>query len=113
MTLVGRLTKDPELRYTAEGNAVSNVTLAVNRPFRSQAGDYEADFVQCTLWRKTAENTAQYCKRGSVVGITGRIQTRRYENSDGKKMYVTEVIADLVQFLGPKKTEQEYEHIGL
>ena len=77
VTLVGRLTKDPELRYTAEGKAVSNVTIAVNRPFRNKEGEYEADFVQCTLWKKTAENTAQYCRRGSIIGITGRIQTRQ------------------------------------
>lgn len=120
VTLVGRLTKDPELRYTAEGKAVSNVTIAVNRPFRNKEGEYEADFVQCTLWKKTAENTAQYCRRGSIIGITGRIQTRHYENQEGKKVYVTEVVAEMVQFVGPKKIEmpapaqnQEYEHIGL
>ena len=85
VTLVGRLTKDPDLRYTAEGKAVSNVTVAVNRPFRNKEGDYEADFVQCTLWKKTAENTAQYCRRGSIVGITGRIQTRHYTIKKAKK----------------------------
>ena len=120
VTLVGRLTKDPELRYTAEGKAVSNVTIAVNRPFRNKGGEYEADFVQCTLWKKTAENTAQYCRRGSIIGITGRIQTRHYENQEGKKIYVTEVVAEMVQFVGPKKIDmpvpnqkREFEHIGL
>lgn len=121
VTLVGRLTKDPELRYTAEGKAVSNVTIAVNRPFKNKEGEYEADFVQCTLWKKTAENTAQYCRRGSIIGITGRIQTRNYENQDNKKVYVTEVVAEMVQFVGPKKVEappvivqsKEFEHIGL
>lgn len=116
VTLVGRLTKDPELRYTADGKAVSNVTIAVNRPFRNQAGEYDADFVQCTLWRKTAENTAQYCRRGSMIGITGRIQTRRYENQEGKQVYVTEVVAEMVQFVGPRKLDvpkQAYESIGL
>lgn len=116
VTLVGRLTKDPELRYTSEGKVVSNVTIAVNRPFRNKAGEFEADFVQCTLWKKTAENTAQYCRRGSMIGITGRIQTRYYENQEGKRTYVTEVVAEMVQFVGPKKLEipnQEYEHIGL
>ena len=105
VTLVGRLTKDPELRYTADGKAVSNVTIAVNRPFRNKEGEYEADFVQCTLWKKTAENTAQYCRRGSIIGITGRIQTRHYENQEGKKVYVTEVVAEMVQFVSPKKVE--------
>lgn len=118
VTLVGRLTKDPELRYTTEGKAVSNVTLAVDRPFRNKAGTYDADFVPCTLWKKAAENTAEYCRRGSVVGITGRIQTRNYENQEGKRMYVTEVVAEIVQFMSKKKPEAPaqqpaYEHIGL
>lgn len=118
VTLVGRLTKDPELRYTSEGKAVSNVTLAVDRPFRNKAGAYETDFINCTLWKKAAENTAQYCCRGSVVGITGRIQTRNYENQEGKRKYVTEVIAEIVQFMNMKKPvaliqQPAYEQIGL
>lgn len=118
VTLVGRLTKDPELRYTSEGKAVSNVTLAVDRPFRNKAGAYETDFINCTLWKKAAENTAQYCRHGSVVGITGRIQTRNYENQEGKRTYVTEVIAEIVQFMNMKKPaalvqEPAYEQIGL
>ncbi|WP_285767899.1 single-stranded DNA-binding protein [Peribacillus sp. SI8-4] len=116
VTLVGRLTKDPILRYTPEGKAVSNVTLAVNRNFRNTVGDYEADFVQCIIWNKSAENTAQYCRKGTLIGITGRIQTRRYENKDGKNIYVTEVVAEMVQFLGPKQQEvkqEEFEQIGL
>ncbi|PLT31732.1 single-stranded DNA-binding protein [Peribacillus deserti] len=102
VTLVGRLTKDPELRYTPEGKAVSTVVLAVNRNFKNAQGDFEADFVHCILWRKTAENTTQFCKKGSVLGVTGRIQTRNYNNQEGKKIYVTEVIAESVRFLGPK-----------
>lgn len=118
VTLVGRLTKDPELRYTPDGKAVSNITLAVNRNFRNTAGDYEADFVHCTIWNKTAENTAQYCRKGSIIGITGRIQTRRYDNQEGKKVYVTDVVAELVQFIGTKQQQIEvktndFEHIGL
>jgi single-strand DNA-binding protein len=116
VTIVGRLTRDPELRYTAEGRAVSNVTVAVNRNYRNQGGDYDADFVSCTLWQKTAENTANYCRKGSVVGITGRIQTRNYENQEGKRVYVTEVIAENVRFLGPKQAEtktNEFEKIQL
>jgi single-strand DNA-binding protein len=114
VTLVGRLTRDPELRYTPEGTAVSNVTLAVNRNFRNGDGEYTADFVQCTLWKKTAENTVQYCRKGSIVGIVGRIQTRSYENQDGKKVYVTDVVAETVRFVGTKQAEnakQEYEAI--
>ncbi|MCO0595923.1 single-stranded DNA-binding protein [Peribacillus butanolivorans] len=116
ITLVGRLTKDPELRYTPDGKAVSNITLAVNRNFRNTVGDYEADFVQCIIWKKTAENTAQYCKKGALIGITGRIQTRRYENQEGKKVYVTEVVAEKVQFIGSRQNDvkpKDFEHIGL
>ncbi|MRX73012.1 single-stranded DNA-binding protein [Bacillus lacus] len=103
--LVGRLTRDPDIRYTAEGAPVAHITLAVSRPFKSASGEIETDFVQCTLWRKTAENTANYCRKGSIVGVSGRIQTRNYESSDGKKVYVTEVIADSVRFMGGKPRE--------
>ncbi|WP_108668896.1 single-stranded DNA-binding protein [Peribacillus acanthi] len=108
--LVGRLTKDPELRYTPEGKAVSNITLAVNRNFKNADGDYEADFVHCTIWRRSAENLAQYCQKGSLVGISGRIQTRNYSNQEGKKVYVTEVVAEGVKFFSkvnssPKERE--------
>lgn len=107
VTLVGRLTKEPELKVTTEGRSVVNVTLAVNRNFRNQKGEIDADFVQCTLWGKTAENTALYCTKGSLIGITGRIQTRSYENQEGKKTYVTEVIAEAVKFLDKRKTSAE------
>lgn len=100
--LVGRLTKDPDLHYTAEGQAVTNVVLAVNRNYKNQAGEIDTDFVNCTLWRKTAENTASYCRKGSVIGVTGRIQTRNYESQEGKRVYVTEVIAESVRFLSQK-----------
>ena len=116
VTLVGRLTKDPELRYTPDGKAVSNITLAVNRNFRNTVGNYEADFVQCIIWKKSAENTAQYCKKGAIIGITGRIQTRRYENQEGKYVYVTEVVTERVQFIGTKQNDgkpKDFEHIGL
>ncbi|KQL51084.1 single-stranded DNA-binding protein [Heyndrickxia shackletonii] len=103
--LVGRLTKDPELRHTMDGKAVLNATIALNRNFRNSYGEFEADFVQCTLWNRTAENTAKYCAKGSVIGVVGRIQTRSYENQEGKKVYVTEVVAETVKFLGRKPTE--------
>ena len=101
--LVGRLTKDPELKYLEDGKAVTSITLAVNRNFKNQQGDYDTDFLNCTLWQKNAENTANYCRKGSVIGVTGRIQTRNYENQDGAKVYVTEVIAEGVKFLSTKK----------
>lgn len=103
--LVGRLTKDPELRYTPGGQAVTNVILAVSRNYRNQTGEFDTDFVNCTLWRKTAENTANYCRKGTVIGVTGKIQTRNYENQDGKRVYVTEVIAESVRFLSRKPQE--------
>lgn len=101
----GRLTRDPELKTTTEGTPVTQVTLAVSRHFRNQNGEIEADFIQCTLWRKAAENTAQYCRKGSVVGITGRLQTRHYDNREGKRVYVTEVVAETIRFLSAKPAE--------
>jgi len=109
VTLVGRLTKDPELKRTSEGTPVTNVTLAVNRQFRNQHGEIDADFVQCTLWKKTAENTTRYCRKGSLIGITGRIQTRYYDNQEGKRIYVTEVFAEFVRFLEQKRQVEEAE----
>lgn len=100
--LVGRLTKDPELRYTPNGVAVATFTLAVNRTFSNQQGEREADFINCVVWRKQAENVANFLKKGSLAGVDGRIQTRNYEGQDGKRVYVTEIVAESVQFLEPK-----------
>lgn len=102
--LVGRLTKDPELRYTPSGVAVARFTLAVGRTFSNGNGEKETDFIQCTVWRKPAENTANFLKKGSLAGVEGRIQTGSYEGTDGKRVYTTEVVADSVQFLEPKST---------
>lgn len=102
VVLVGRLTKDPELRYTPNGVAVTNFTLAVNRNFTNQQGEREADFINIVVWNKRAENVAEYLKKGSLAGIDGRIQTRSYENNQGRRVYVTEVVAESVQFLEPK-----------
>ncbi|OLS34433.1 single-stranded DNA-binding protein [Alkalihalophilus pseudofirmus] len=102
VVLVGRLTKDPELRYTPSGVAVANFTLAVNRAFSNQQGEREADFINCVVWRKPAENVANYLKKGSLAGIDGRIQTRSYDNNEGKRVFITEVVAESVQFLEPR-----------
>jgi single-strand DNA-binding protein len=102
VVLVGRLTKDPELRYTASGVAVATFTLAVGRPFSNQQGERETDFINCVVWRKPAENVANFLKKGSLAGVDGRVQTRNYEGQDGKRVYVTEVLAESVQFLEPK-----------
>jgi single-strand DNA-binding protein len=101
--LVGRLTKDPELKYTPNGVAVCNFTLAVNRPFKNANGENEADFIPCQVWRKPAENTANFLSKGSLAGVDGRIQVRNFEGQDGKRVYMTEIVADSVQFLEPKK----------
>lgn len=102
--LVGRLTRDPELRRTGSGKAVTSFNLAVERNFKSD--DQEADFINCVCWGKIAENTERYCSKGSMVSVDGRIQTRNYENNQGQKVYVTEVIADSVQFINTRKENQ-------
>ncbi|HAO6187781.1 TPA: single-stranded DNA-binding protein [Listeria monocytogenes] len=102
VVLVGRLTKDPDLRYTPAGVAVATFTLAVNRTFTNQQGEREADFINCVVWRKPAENVANFLKKGSMAGVDGRIQTRNYEDNDGKRVFVTEVVAESVQFLEPR-----------
>ncbi|WP_028400753.1 single-stranded DNA-binding protein [Ectobacillus panaciterrae] len=105
--LVGRLTKDPELRYTPNGIAVATFTLAVNRTFSNQQGEREADFINCVVWRKQAENVANYLKKGSLAGVDGRLNTRNYEGQDGKRVYVTEVVAENVQFLDTKSSGEQ------
>ena len=107
VVLVGRLTRDPDLRYTPNGIAVANFTVAANRPFRNQQGEQEADFINCVTWRKQAENLANYMKKGSLIGVDGRIQTRSYEGQDGKMVYVTEVLAESIQFLEPRNSSQQ------
>jgi single-strand DNA-binding protein len=104
LTLVGRLTKDVDLRYTPDGAAVGSFTLACNRPFKN-GGEQKADFVNCVVWRKSAENAANFLKKGSLAGVVGRLQSRSYEQ-DGKKVFVLEVVAESVQFLEPKGNGQ-------
>lgn len=94
VNLTGRLTKDPELRVSQNNVAVGNFTLAVNRRFTDQNGERQADFINCVLFRKTAEIAKQYLSKGSLVGVTGRLQTRNYENKEGQRVYVTEVVVD-------------------
>ena len=102
--LIGRLTRDPELRYTSSNLPVATFSLAVNRNFTGQSGEREADFINIVVWRKQAENVKNYLTQGSQVAIDGRIQTRTYDGEDGKKRYITEVVADNVEFLGSKGT---------
>lgn len=107
VVLVGRLTKDAELRYTPSQVAVATFTLAVNRRFKEQNGEREADFINCVIWRQLAENLASWCKKGSLIGITGRIQTRNYENQQGQRVYVTEVIAESFQVLESRQQNDQ------
>ena len=102
--LIGRLTRDPELRYTGNNTPVATFSLAVNRNFSNQAGEREADFINIVVWRKQAENVKNYLTQGSQVAIDGRLQTRSYDDNNGQKRYVTEVIADNVEFLGSKSS---------
>ncbi|MEK4027743.1 MULTISPECIES: single-stranded DNA-binding protein [Bacillaceae] len=104
VTLVGRLTKDPQVKYTADGRPFLNMTVAVSRPYRNQEGIAETDFIYCTVWNHSAENTAKYCQKGSLIGVLGTIQTRNYENKDGKKVYVTEVSVHTVRFMDKKRS---------
>ena len=101
--LVGRTTKDPELRQAGSGLAVVNFTVAINRPFKGKDGSNEADFINCVVFGTQAENFYKYCPKGSQVGVEGRIQTRTYDAQDGTRRYVTEIVADRVEFLTSKR----------
>lgn len=105
--LVGRLVKDPELRETESGTKVTNITLAIPRSYKNADGEYETDFVNCVLWKGIAENTVQYVKKGDLLGVKGRLQTRTFTTTDDEKRYVTEVIAEKVTFLSSRQKEEE------
>lgn len=107
VVLVGRLTKDPDLRYTANGTGVATFTLAVNRNFTNQDGNREADFINCVIWRKSAETLANYAHKGTLLGVTGRVQTRNYDNQQGQRVYVTEVVADSFQLLESRSNNEK------
>lgn len=102
VNLIGRLTKDPELRYSPSGMAICKFTLAVNRDFTNQNGEREADFITCTAFKKTAENLSNYQTKGSRIGVVGRIQTGSYEGQDGKRVFTTDVMVDRIEFLDSK-----------
>ena len=103
--LVGRLTKDVDLRYTPSNVAVATFTLAVNRTFKNENGEREVDFINCVMWRQQAENLANWAKKGALIGITGRIQTRSYDNQQGQRVYVTEVVAEQFQLLESRNSQ--------
>ena len=105
IVLIGRLTRDPELRYTPNGVAVANFDLAVDRPTTNQAGEREADFIRIIVWQKQAENAAKYLKKGRLVAVEGRLQIRSYEDQEGQKRRVAEVVAGYLQFLERSRDE--------
>lgn len=110
--LIGRLTKDPELRYTSSNRPVTQITVAVNRTFANQNGEREADFINVVIWDKQAENVAKYLTKGRLVAVEGRIQTRTYDDQNGQKRYITEVVADNVEFLGSKSSNNSNNTSG-
>lgn len=107
VVLVGRLTKDPEFRTTPNGVKVATFTLAVNRTFTNANGEREADFINVVVFRNQAENVNNYLSKGQLAGVDGRIQSRSYENQEGRRIFVTEIVADSVQFLEPKNNNQQ------
>ena len=112
VVLIGRLTRDPELRYTGNNTPVATFSLAVNRNFSNQQGEREADFINIVVWRKQAENVKNYVTQGSQVAVEGRIQTRSYDDQNGQKRYVTEVVADNVEFLGSKNSSNNSNNMN-
>ena len=106
VVLVGRMTRDAELRYTPSNQAVATFTLAVNRNFKNQNGEREADFINVVIWRQQAENLANWAKKGALIGVTGRIQTRSYDNQQGQRVYVTEVVAESFQLLESRASRE-------
>nr|WP_124057752.1 single-stranded DNA-binding protein [Vaginisenegalia massiliensis] len=105
--LVGRLTREVDLKFTSSGTAVGTFSIAVNRNFTNQQGEREADFINCVIWRKAAENFANFTRKGSLVGIEGRIQTRSYDNQQGQKVYVTEVVVNNFDLLEPRSVTEQ------
>lgn len=106
LVVIGRLVRDPELRKTENGKNVTNITLAVPRSYKNPNGEYDTDFIDCVLWSTVAESTTEYCKKGDLLGVKGRIQTRRIETEDEKIKQVTEVVAEKVTFLSSRKHKE-------
>ena len=110
VVVAGRLTSDPVVEETENGKKVSSITVAVPRSYKNVDGTYDTDFIRCTLWGGIVENTCEYCKKGDIVGVKGRIQTSSYETEDGNKKYAMEVVAEKISFLSSKKVGEENEN---
>lgn len=111
VVLVGRMTRNPELRRTNSGAAVTSFTLALNRNYNSADG-VQADYIPCVVWNKVAENVEKYCSKGSLIGVEGRLRSRSFENAQGQKVYVVEVVCERVRFIGRKSSEESHESSG-
>ena len=109
--LIGRITKDPELRTTPNNRSVCQFTIAVNRTYTNEEGKREADFINCVVWDKQAENLAMYQKKGNQIAVEGRIQTRNYDDNNGKKVYVTEVLVNNISYLDTKKDDSNFNNL--
>lgn len=107
VTLIGRLVRDSDLRRTNDGTMVASFTIAVNRNYTAKDGQQQADFINCVVWRKTAETLEKYCRKGNLIGLDGRLQTRTYENAQGQRVFVTEVVCDNIQFLESKSNNNQ------
>lgn len=107
VTLIGRLVRDPDLRRTNDGTMVASFTIAVNRNYTAKDGQQQADFINCVVWRKTAQTLEKYCRKGNLIGLDGRLQTRTYENAQGQRVFVTEVVCDNIQFLESKSNNNQ------
>jgi len=106
VVLVGRLVKDPEIVEIEDGKKVSNITIAIPRSFKNMDGEYETDYINCVLWDVVARNTTEYCKKGDILGVKGRMQSSSYEKENGEKVYKVDVIAERVTFLSSKKKDE-------
>ncbi len=107
IVIAGRLTSDPVVEDNEDGKKVSTITVAVPRAYKNVDGTYDTDFIKCTLWNGIAENTAEYCKKGDIVGVKGRIQTNSYENEEGEKVYTTDIVAEKISFLSSAKSKDK------
>ena len=113
VVLVGRLTRDPELRTTSSGNSVATFTVAVERPYKNAQGKRNADFVNCVIWRKAAENLCKFTSKGALIGIDGRIQTRSYDNKNGQKVFVTEVLVENFSLLESRQDRENKQSFSI
>ena len=111
--LVGRIVYEPELKETENGNKMANVTLAVPRSYKNENGEYDVDYVDCVLWNQIATNTTEYCKKGDLVGIKGKIETNTYETEDGEKKKATNIVAERVTFLSSKAPEKSDDDLDM